>query len=67
MANGESPYDYLSPEFRPVLDEALDKVPGARPLFDQGKVGNVVAELRRAGFAREACQLDLSMPYMFSV
>jgi hypothetical protein len=66
MADGESPYDYLSPETRAELKGAFKVLPSARQLFERGQVGGVVAELYRAGQGDLAFRLDLQMPNKFS-
>jgi hypothetical protein len=67
MASSHSPYEFLPDEFIPRLQAAFGAIPGAAEWFAVGKVDEAVRQLTLGGYGLTAYELDLFMPYEFSV
>lgn len=67
MSSEDHPYNYVPAGFRLVLDEALRQVPQAREALEARRVPKAEEALVKAGFSVVAAELNLHMPYKYSV
>jgi hypothetical protein len=76
ITDTDSPFNYLTPDERTVLESLLAAVPAAKKLFDEGSVQQALATLRSSsvrlnknvgiGKAEFLGLVNLAMPHKYS-